>query len=232
MTFKILFICFSLACFLLPQQIASEVIQGPPGPLGPPGPSGIMGPTGPPGPRGPTGFPGDIGPKGPPGPVGNEGPQGQTGPPGPQGIPGPEGKPGPKGTTGSEGKEGLPGPPGPKGKRGLPGPAGAKRLVLPDSAYSWHVVIGTIDTSQKNGSGIGYTYQVTQQDPLQYMVLFTSLKHPVLLYAIQGKGEVKIDTIGVNHAKITIKKDKKTKKSHPIIHFQATSLIQPNEEDD
>lgn len=56
------------------------VVEGQPGPQGPPG---VEGPQGPPGPEGPEG------PQGPPGPAG------QAGPEGPQGVPGEVGEPAP-----------------------------------------------------------------------------------------------------------------------------------------
>jgi hypothetical protein len=59
-------------------QIDAGMLQGPPGPEGPPGPPGPEGPPGPPGPEGPPGPPGPEGPPGPPGPEGPPGPPGEV----------------------------------------------------------------------------------------------------------------------------------------------------------
>ena len=65
------------------------VLQGAPGPQGPPG---VTGPQGDPGVTGPQGLPGVTGPQGIPGVTG---PQGADGPQGPPGVTGPQGEPGP-----------------------------------------------------------------------------------------------------------------------------------------
>lgn len=55
------------------EEIPKELVEGPPGPQGPPG---IQGPQGPEGLMGPRGFPGEVGPIGP---RGDQGPAGERG---------------------------------------------------------------------------------------------------------------------------------------------------------
>ncbi|KAJ7374259.1 hypothetical protein OS493_007339 [Desmophyllum pertusum] len=70
------------------------VLQGPPGPVGPPGPLGLQGPPGPQGTQGSEGIPGLLGTTGVPGAVG---------PPGHPGVVGHRGLKGPQGYNGSRG---------------------------------------------------------------------------------------------------------------------------------
>ncbi|XP_022777561.1 collectin-12-like, partial [Stylophora pistillata] len=85
------------------------ILQGPPGPVGPPGVLGLQGPPGPQGLQGPKGSPG------PPGKTGIAGAIGR------QGLPGVPGLRGPQGYNGTQGFKGDTGVPGPKGARGPPG---------------------------------------------------------------------------------------------------------------
>lgn len=114
---------------LMPQQINSQGLRGPPGDTGLTGFTGFTGATGSGGFRGPVGSRGRPGQPGPPGPAlpGSTGPRGPPGPPGPNGVPGFHGPPGYLGATGATGA---------KGKAGSTGATGSSRQIRPNARQS------------------------------------------------------------------------------------------------